>query len=167
MIQRARLFFFVALLIAAVVLVANFPLAALMRERSTLRADTAQLATLRATNRTLALQVRALHDPANVGRIAHEEYGLTPPGWRLVVVLPGAGRSGSSTPSPLANNLVPSTDLLPSDAILDPGAQAAEGCPGFRSWAGLLAPRARQPGVLALAVLSGRIWGRAANLGAP
>jgi hypothetical protein len=134
MIRRARLFFLVALLIAVVILVGNFPLGALVRERSTVRTESAQLAALQATNRTLWSQVRALHDPATVAQIAHEQYGLVAPGQRSVVVLPGAAGSSSSTPDPLANNPVPASDLLPSDAILDPGVQAARSPahePGF------------------------------------
>ena len=135
MIQRARLFFLVALLLAVVILVGNFPLGALVRERSTVRTESAQLAALQATNRTLSSQVRALHDPATVAQIAHEQYGLVAPGQRSVVVLPGAaGSSSSSIPDPLANNPVPASDLLPSDAILDPGVQAARSPahePGF------------------------------------
>ena len=128
MIQRARLFFFVALLIAVVILVGNFPLGALVRERSTVRTESAQLAALQATNRTLWSQVRALHDPATVAQIAHEQYSLVAPGPR------SAAGSSSSTPDPRANNPVPASDLLPSDAILDPGVQAApspEHEPGF------------------------------------
>ena len=134
MIQRARLFFFAALLIAVVILVANFPLGALVQGRTAVRADTAQLLALQAENKALSSQVRALHDPATLGRIAHEEYGLVTPGQRSVVVLPGAAGSSSSTPDPLANNPVPASDLLPSDAILDPGVQAARSPahePGF------------------------------------
>jgi cell division protein FtsB len=125
MIQRARLFFFVALLIAVVVLVANLPVGALLRERATVRADSAQLATLQAENQQLSAQVKALHDPAVVGQIAHSEYGLTEPGERSVVVLPGSTKVPSSTPNPLAYNAVPPSDLLPSDAILDPNVPAA------------------------------------------
>jgi len=47
-------------------------------------------------------------------------------GQRSVVVLPGPAGSSSSTPDPLANNPIPSSDLLPSDAILDPSARAAQ-----------------------------------------
>jgi len=124
-IQRARLFFFVSLLVAAAIVVANFPLASLLHERSTVRAEGAQLAALRAENETLMSQVLALHDPATVGRIAHSEYGLIAPGQRSVVVLPGSAGSSSPTRNPLANNPVPASDLLPSDAILDPSVPAA------------------------------------------
>ncbi|MGA2803562.1 MAG: septum formation initiator family protein [Acidimicrobiales bacterium] len=126
MIKRARLFFFVALLIALVILLANFPLGALVQGRAAVRADTAQLLALQAENRALSSQLRALHDPATVGRIAHEEYGLVTPGQRSVVVLPGAARSSSSTPDPLSDNPIPSSDLLPSDAILGPSARVAQ-----------------------------------------
>jgi len=125
-IKRARLFFFLALLIALVVLVANFPLGSLVEGRSAVRADTAQLAALQAENRALSSEVRALHDPATVGRIAHSEYGLVTPGQRSVVVLPGAAGSSSSAPDPLSDNPIPSSDLLPSDAILGPSARLAQ-----------------------------------------
>jgi cell division protein FtsB len=126
MIGRARLFFFVALLIAVAILVTNFPLGALVQERSAVRADSAQLLGLQAENQVLSSQVRALHDPATVGRIAHEQYGLITPGERSVVVLPGPAGSSSSMPDPLANNPIPSSDLLPSDAILGPSARVVQ-----------------------------------------
>ena len=53
MIGRARLFFFVALLIAVAILVTNFPLGALVQERSAVRADSAQLLALQAENQVL------------------------------------------------------------------------------------------------------------------
>ena len=126
MIRRARLFFFVALLVAVVILVANFPLGALVQGRTTLRTDTTQLMALQAENRALSAQVKALHDPASIGRIAHEEYGLIAPGQRSIVVLPGANGSSGGTPDPLADNPIPSSDLLPSDAILGPSARTAQ-----------------------------------------
>ena len=133
MIHRARLFFFAALLIAAVILVANFPVGALLKERSTVRTDSAQLASLQAENRELSTEVKALQEPAVVGRIAHLEYGLTEPGERSVVVLPGSAKASTSAPNPLADNPIPASDLLPSDAILDPVVQGA-------------APQAKEPG---------------------
>jgi hypothetical protein len=126
MIGRARLFFFVALLIAVAILVTNFPLGALVQGRSAVRADSAHLLALQAENQVLSSQVRALHDPATVGRIAHEQYGLITPGQRSIVVLPGPAGSSSSMPDPLANNPIPSSDLLPSDAILGPSARVAQ-----------------------------------------
>jgi cell division protein FtsB len=120
---RARLFFLVAVVIAAGILVTNFPLGTLLHERATVQGETARLATLRETNEKLALEVRALDEPATIGQIAHEEYGLVTPGERPIVVLPASGGAGSSARDPLANNPIPSSDLLPSDAILDPGTQ--------------------------------------------
>ncbi len=134
MIRRARLLFLVALSVAVVILVANFPLAALVQGRSAVRADGAQLMALQSENRALSSQVRALHDPATVGRIAHEEYGLIFPGQRSVVVLPGPAGSSSSESDPLADNPIPFSDLLPSDAILGPPAKVAQPLvrePGF------------------------------------
>jgi hypothetical protein len=91
-----------------------------LQERATVRTDSVQLAALQAENRQLSSQVKALHDPAVVGQIAHSEYGLTEPGERSVVVLPGSTKAPSSAPNPLADNPIPFSDLLPSDAILDP-----------------------------------------------
>jgi len=133
-IRRARLFFFIALLIAVAVVVANFPLGALLNDRSTVRAETTQLAALRAANRALALEVRALEDAATVGRIAHQEYGLISRGQRSMVVLPSSTVSGASAGNPLADNPIPSSDLLPSDAILDPAVPVSQSSghgPGF------------------------------------
>jgi cell division protein FtsB len=136
MIRRARLFFFAALVVAGVILVANFPIRVLSQDRSTVRAESARLATLQATTRTLSSQVRALHDLATVAQIAHEEYGLVFPGEHSVVVLPSpVGTSASSSiPDPLADNPIPASDLLPSDAILGPGTTAVQvsaHAPGF------------------------------------
>ena len=134
MIHRARLFFLVAVLIAAGILVANFPLGTLLQARSTVAGESAKLAALRTTNRTLSSELRALEVPAIVGQIAHEEYGLVMPGQRSIIVLPAASRAGRAAPGPLANNPIPSSDLLPSDAILDPGTQVpapASHGPGF------------------------------------
>ena len=146
MIHRARLFFLVSLLIAAVVLVANFPFAALLHERSTLRADSSHLSALTAENHELASQVRALHDPAVVGEIAHAEYGLTEPGERSVVVLPATTKSPSSGQNPLADNEISPSDILPSDAILDPGVS-----PGA-------APSVHEPGFWHRVVSSLEFW---------
>ncbi len=134
MIRRARLFLLVALLIAAAIVVANFPLGALLNDRSTVRAETAQLAALRAANRAMAIEARALQDAATVGRIAHEEYGMISRGQRSLVVLPSTTASVASAGNPLADNPIPSSDLLPSDAILDPAVPVAQPSghgPGF------------------------------------
>jgi cell division protein FtsB len=125
LIHRARLFFVVALLVAVGILVANFPFGTLLSARTTIQGESARLAALRATDQRLASEVRALHDPSTVGQIAHQEYGLITSGQRSIVVLPGSSGSRSSARNPLADNPVPSADLLPSDAILDPGSEVA------------------------------------------
>ena len=134
MIHRARLWFFVALAVSACILVANFPFGALLQGRANVRADTSELVRLQAENRQLTSQVHALHDPTVIGQIAHSEYGLTEPGEHSVVVLPGTTKGSSATRNPLADGPVSPSDLLPSDAILDPGVPGAapvERGPGF------------------------------------
>ncbi len=121
MIRRARIFLLVGVAVAVVVLATNLPLGALLRGRATVATESLQLSALRAANRTLAAQVKALSQPATVDQIAHEDYGLILPGQRSVVVLPGPSAAGSNGASgPLATETVPPSDLLASDSILAP-----------------------------------------------
>ena len=136
--RRARLFFLVALAVAAVVLVTNFPLTTLLHDRSALATEQHQLAVLRDANASLTLQDSALSDDSTVGEIAHEDYGLVTPGQRSVVVLPGPTGAGSTgATGPLADTTVPQSDLLPSDSMLSPAGPAPSGVghapsgPGF------------------------------------
>ena len=151
MMRRARLFFLVALLLAAGILVANFPLSTLLQGRSTVQGEASRLAALRAENRTLSSEVRALDDPATVGEIAHEEYGLITPGQRSIVVLPAAAGAGSATttareqPRPLVGSAAERRHPRPRHS----------GRPAAEPRAGILASGARRLGVLALALLTG------------
>ena len=146
MIRRARLFLLVAGVVAGLVLVTNFPLSALLHERSAVAAENAQLTALRAAGQALSAEVHALSDSAGVARLAHQDYGLVSPGQRSIVVLPGpAGtRAGGVAPhsavSPvgsLADGPIPASDLLPSDSMLGPASVRIGGLrvkgPGFWS----------------------------------
>ena len=151
MIRRARLFFLVALLLAAGILVANFPLSTLLQGRSTVQGEASPPGGVAGGEPDACLRGAGARRSATVGEIAHEEYGLITPGQRSIVVLPAAAGAGSAARDPLANNPVPSSDLLPSDAILDPGTPVA---PAAEPRAGILASGARRLGVLALALLT-------------
>ena len=151
MVQRARLFLLVAVVIAAGILVANFPLGALLHDRATVQGESARLAALRATNERLASEVRALDEPAIIGQIAHEEYGLVTPGAALPRRPSGISRLGQRGARPAREQPDPLLGPLAERCHPRPG-HAGHAAAGARS--GLLAPRARQPGVLALAVLT-------------
>lgn len=115
MIHRARLLFVCAVVLAAVIVGAEFPLGQLLHERQVVAATSSQLQKLQSQNRWLSGQIAQLHQPATVGRIAHEQYGLVQKGESSVVVLPSAGDGGGS--DPLSTTHIPSSDLVPSDSL--------------------------------------------------
>jgi hypothetical protein len=121
MIVRARAVLAVAFIVGIVIIATEFPLGQLMRGRSSLAAATVQLAELKAQNRALAGQLASLHQDATIAGIAHAEYGLVAKGQRAVVVLPTPGSSSGSS-APLSASTVPISDLVPTDAIVSPGA---------------------------------------------
>ncbi len=74
-------------------LVAGFPLGALLSQHHQLSAAAAQLRQLQATNRSLSEQQRQLNSNAAIDRLAREDYQMVPPGQTLFVVLPPGGKS--------------------------------------------------------------------------
>jgi len=115
-IHRARLLFVVALLASVVVVGAEFPFGQLLHERQVIAARASELSHLQTENRSLAADVASLHQPATVGRIAHGEYGLVQQGQSSVVVLPSPGDGGGT--DPLSGSRIPSSDEVPSDALV-------------------------------------------------
>ena len=130
MIRRARLFLLVSAIVAAGVIVTNFPLSSLLHIRSAVTAEAARLGGLRTADKVLSAEVHALGHPSTIAAIAREDYGLISPGQHSVVVLPSQA-SGAGSRNLLANGPVPSADLLPSDAALGPSA-AAPPTPGSK-----------------------------------
>ncbi len=115
MIARARAALAVAVLIGLVIVATEFPLGQLLHGRAALAQANAQLSDLQAQNRQLGAQVSALRNPSTVARIAHDEYGLVTKGERSIVILPDSGGAPSG---PLSSAKVPTSDLVPSDAIV-------------------------------------------------
>jgi hypothetical protein len=133
MIGRARIALLVALMAGIVITATEFPLGQLLRGRAAVAGAGHQLSHLQAQNRALAAEVGSLHQSGTVARIAHQDYGLIAKGERSVVVLPSRGAAAGPGSDPLSSTGIPKSDLVPSDAIVSPGATgAASGKrPGF------------------------------------
>ncbi len=116
MIARARLLLVAAFIAGIVIVATEFPLGQLMRGRAAMSEASSQLSRLQAQNRALTAEVVSLHQDATVARIAHAEYGLVSKGQRSVVVLP----LPSAGSGPLGATTVPRSDLVPTDAIVNP-----------------------------------------------
>jgi hypothetical protein len=124
MIGRARLFFFVACIVAAVIVGTNFPFVTLWNERSTINAAGSEIRSLHAESRSLESDLRRLGDRAFVERIAgeYDALGSTPgpsAGSKAGSTARGRPRGGWAA-GPLGDHLVPPGDLQPSDAMLGP-----------------------------------------------
>jgi cell division protein FtsB len=135
MIGRARIVFFAGLIAAIVIVATEFPLGQLMRARAALAQGSSQLRALDTENRQLAGQIRSLHRDSTVARIAHEDYGLVKKGQRSIVVLPSPSTSPGDGSGPLSTTTVPTSDLVPTDAIVSGTASGAKSMkqPGFWS----------------------------------
>jgi hypothetical protein len=127
---RARMAFLVAVVVGAIVLVTEFPLAGLVHARATANATAAELTRMRNENRALSIQVHQLRLGSTIQQIAHQEYGLVEPGQRSVVIMPGGGAGGSASvggrgptgaSAPLGSTTIPKSDIVPSDSSLSNG----------------------------------------------
>jgi len=115
MIQRARLIFLAAVILAVVIIAGELPLGALAHEKSAIAGTSRQLQILRAENLSLSQQVSSLNDPATIEGIAHAQYGLVQRGQRSYVILSGPG-DNTSGPNPLSSNLLSPLEIVPNDA---------------------------------------------------
>ena len=128
MLYRARIAFVVAVVLGAILLATEFPLAGLVHARATANATAAELSRIQTENRTLSNQVHDLRQGSTIQQIAHQEYGLVEQGQRSVVIMPGGGNTGSvrghgtSGPSaPLGSTTIPKSDIVPTDSSLSTG----------------------------------------------
>ena len=93
--RRTRLTLAGSTALSVIMLGAWFPATSLLHQHRALAAASAQLAELRREDRALAQEQRLLKSPAEVARIAREQYQLVSPGQRLYEVLPPSGSGGS------------------------------------------------------------------------
>lgn len=119
---RARLCFLSALVVACGVVVAEFPVSSLVAARDSVARSAAELSALRGENKVLAADISRLDSATTISELAHREYGLVARGEETVVIIPPAGPGSGSTvgEAPLDATKIPASDLVPSDAELEP-----------------------------------------------
>jgi hypothetical protein len=105
-------------------LVAWFPASALLHQHQQLSSASAQLNQLRRQDRALHSERVALASPAEVGRIARQQYQLVTPGSRAFAVLPPNG-GGSTSPYPGDPGFQPL--VAPDNAQLPAGSDSGGG----------------------------------------
>lgn len=85
-----------AFLTGLLLLAAWFPLATLWHQQGQIDAVSAQIAQVRAQQRTLAAESRSISSTAAATELAREQYQLVQPGQSLIQVLPGRNGGGSA-----------------------------------------------------------------------
>jgi hypothetical protein len=106
-VRRHRLVLGGSVAVSALLLVAWFPVSALVHQRQTLTATALQLEQLRRQDRQLAAEGKRLASAAEVERLARQQYQLVTPGQQAYQVLP-------------PNSQVPADQLYPGDPALQP-----------------------------------------------
>ncbi len=94
--RRSRLLVVAAAVAAVVVVAAWFPADALYHQHQQLSSSTSQLDTLQRQNDALRQEARRLESPAEVARIARQQYQLVDPGQQVYEVLPAPSASGGT-----------------------------------------------------------------------
>lgn len=121
--RRARLGFVVALVASVAIVAAWFPLSDLTHQRQQLSSATTQLDQLRQEDQALAKEQARLKNPAEIARIAREQYQLVQQGNTPYQVLPQSdsqSSSGTAVPTDpgLTKPVTPSGDVeLPPGAL--------------------------------------------------
>ena len=96
--RRARLWLLGAVIMAAVIVFAWFPVGSLLSQRSNLSGTEAELASLHKQDGALAQEKKSLSDAGEIGRIAREQYQLVSPGQQAYEVLPPSGATSGGSP---------------------------------------------------------------------
>jgi hypothetical protein len=87
-----------AVVLAAVIMFAWFPVGSLLSQRSDLAGTESELASLHKQDGALAQEKKSLSDAGEIGRIAREQYQLVTPGQQAYEVLPPSGAASAGTP---------------------------------------------------------------------
>ena len=96
--RRNRLLMAGAAVVSVVIVAAWFPASALYHQHEQLGASTAQLTELRQQDKALDQERKSLASPAEIARIARQQYDLVKPGQQAYEVLPPSDGSGSNAP---------------------------------------------------------------------
>jgi hypothetical protein len=122
-----------ALVSAAAMLAAWFPLSALWHQQSQIDATQRQIAVVQRQTQALERQAHAITSPTAATRLARQEYQLVRPGQSLIQVLPGRQAPGSASGDPGNAPLVaPATAVAPGTAP-SPATHHASGLHAFLS----------------------------------
>ncbi|MCL4445296.1 MAG: hypothetical protein M1134_00240 [Actinobacteria bacterium] len=99
-VRRARAGLVASVLVSVLIVVAWFPAGAIVDQRKALAAASSKLATVSKQDRSMVIESRRLSNPAEVARIARDQYQLVYSGQRLYEVLPpnGTARPGALYP---------------------------------------------------------------------
>jgi cell division protein FtsB len=97
-VRRNRLLMAGAAVVSVVIVAAWFPASALYHQHEQLGASTAQLTELRQQDKALDQERKSLASPAEIARIARQQYDLVKPGQQAYEVLPPSDGSGSNAP---------------------------------------------------------------------
>lgn len=95
-IRRNRVVLVIATGASAGILAAWFPVSSLLHQHSELAAASSQLNRLDQQNASLRRREKEMRTPANLGRIAQQQYDLVPPGEEAYQVLPPSRTAGTS-----------------------------------------------------------------------
>jgi len=96
-VRRARATVVGAALVSGLILVLWFPAGSLLHQRAAINAAASELSHLQQQDRQLAQEQKALGSPAEIQRVARQQYQLVSPGERAFLVLPPAGTKTSAT----------------------------------------------------------------------
>ncbi len=148
------------MVLSALILASWFPAGALYHQRSTLVAANGELAQLHREDVALSKERKSLSDPAEVGRIARQQYQLVSPGQQVYEVLPPTATSPAGAPyagDPGKSAPVPAGAELPS-ATVTTTTQPGTGTRAGRSQATARAGDASAPGVLQRMLQALEFW---------
>jgi cell division protein FtsB len=112
------------LIMVGVLLLAVLPTRAWFTQRRQLAASEQRLAVLKAENRKLSDQLAALQNPAEVQRVARDQFNLVKPGEQVINVLPLPALSTAALPDEWPYSVVRSIAAA-RRASLAPGVAAA------------------------------------------
>jgi cell division protein FtsB len=125
--RRAVAALIASVAVSAVILVAWLPAGALLTQRRTLSTASATLGQLRAEDAALRHEAKNLSNPAEIARIARQQYQLIAPGEQAYQILPPPGKGGGDT-DPYSGDPANSPLVSPSGAAeLPPGVVAGHG----------------------------------------
>ena len=174
--RRSRIPVALAAVFSALVLVTSFPLSTLLSQHRQLSAAAAQLNQIQSADRSLAQQNQQLNSPAEIGRLARQDYQMERPGQTLFDVLPASGSSLGAAGAPISGDpgYQPVVDPAKApDMSPDPGFAVAAGAVSAdrSSGQGASGAGSGQPGSTSDGVAAGSagtpvpssFWSRVAN----